>query len=202
MSLTLLASTVVALSSLGAGEYLEPIGRDAILITPAPYPAGRTDSVHRLENGRLWHSRYPIGSRTPIPEQIYADRGAAWYGAPPAAEDEVIFVRNNTQVIALRPWSPLQEDGFDGWEIARNRWLREQGYVLTVRTHVNPRYQHAERSMYPSPRATIELHDELPRRPYLQRVDATPRPVSSQPVTRISTPDWARHPAVEVADAD
>ncbi len=202
MSFTLLASAVVALSSGSGVNYLEPVGRDAILAEPAPYPAGRTDTIDRPENGRLWHSRYPIGSRTPIPERIYADEGAAYYGAPPEAEDELVFMRHNTQVIAIRPWSPHYEDGFKRWTLARNRWLREQGYVLSVRTHVNPRYQHAERTMYPSPRATIRLHDELPRRPYLQRVDATPRPVSSKPITRISTPVPATRPVIKVVDAD
>ena len=133
------------------------------LLNPAPYPTNRTDDPARLELGRLWVSRHPVGNRTPLSEDTRVlNGGPANYGAPPEAIDTVIYVksaRRGIPVIAISPWQNLDANLTD--EIRRDnpwlgsalrgrtllkelkqsqrRWLDEQGYILHVRTHVNPR---------------------------------------------------------------
>lgn len=161
-----LVAAMIVTAALGADPY--EIGRgDArsdLLATPAPYPAGRTDSVDRLENGRLWVSRYPIGSRTPIRERVYASPGAASYGAAPRENHAYAYTRVGHQVIAFDPYATYAEDGFQHFRAAKNQWLRENGYVLKVRTHVNARYlqqgEDTRRAEGVQPRATIRINRE------------------------------------------
>ncbi len=152
----------------------------AQLLNPAPYPNARTDGPARVENGRLWHSRSPVGNRTPIRElPRVANGGPAAFGAPPELLDEVIFVQTsipNVGVIAISPWDDLdtrtiesirrddprlgrrdRPTDFRGEPLlyegetrrrsgiilrelkaAQRLWLKENGYILKVRTHVNP----------------------------------------------------------------
>lgn len=140
----------------------DPRPGDALL-TPAPWPDNRTDSPDRVQNGRLWHPRVQVGTRSPLAELPRGEPGAASFGAPPEANDEVIFVRSSLRlpIVAISPFTDLDERTTD--EIERNvpmigrtqtrfrspqilhelreaqhQWLREQGYILRVRTHVNP----------------------------------------------------------------
>lgn len=128
--------------------------RDRLLATPAPYPAGRVDSPDRPQLGRVWTN----GSRF--------SSGASRYGADARDHHRVIYVRRDHQVIAIDPWRPVtgpSRIGFDDLERARNLWLREQGYVLHVRTHVNERLSQGPQlvsSDLPHPRATIRRHIE------------------------------------------
>lgn len=116
------------------------LGRDNLLATPAPYPPDRTDDVRRTQNSRLWVSRSPVGSRTPIEQRTWSEPGLASYGASPSQADRVVFVRVDQTSIAIDPWSKIEGGGdLADMEHARNVWLREQGYVLKVRTHVNER---------------------------------------------------------------
>lgn len=192
MNATLLAP-VLALC-LQASYFGPQTARDELLVTPAPYPANRVDSPARAENGRLWMSRTPVGNRTPIREQVFGDHGPAAYGAPWHEADRLIFVRIGHTPIAISPWRNYSKPGFERFERARQQWLREHGYIESVRTHVNPRFRHLhtgeepERMMYPTPRATIHIDDELPRRPSRMRVEG---PVSGEPITRISRPHAA-----------
>jgi len=187
---------LAALATLSACTFADPgalspfSAREKLLTAPAPYPANRVDSPHRLENGRLWHARWPVGTRTPIPEQVYDDPGAAHYGAPVSAQHEVVYVRVNHTPIAISAWDRIDEMGLKRFERARNLWLEEQGWILNVRTHVNPRYHrdpYAAKAT-PKPRATIRLHGDEPRFPRRMRVDA---PVTKRG-ERIWKPDIAR----------
>lgn len=199
MSATILAAALSA-CMLGSGNpetpYItyrdNPQARDKILLTPRPYPANRPVGVDRSAGGKLWHARYPVGSRTPIPEQVYPGPGPASYGAPAEMADRVIFVDVNHVPIAINPWRTYGQDGFKEFRLARNYWLRENGYVQKVRTHVNPRYHQQSEGMYshglPTPRATIRLHDEPLRRPSEMRVMT---PVSGAPIERVSRPHAA-----------
>lgn len=146
-------------------------GRDALLVDPAPYPYNTVDSPDRLENGRLWIASSPVSSRTPVPETRFGTPSAAWYGAAPNANYEVAYMRVGTQAIAIDPFARIYADGFKDYRQARNLWLREQGYVLSVRTHVNPRYHvmsetrayqevNATTNDLPAPRATIRLKSD------------------------------------------
>ncbi|MBL8747484.1 MAG: hypothetical protein JNK58_14155 [Phycisphaerae bacterium] len=136
--------------------------RTGLLITPAPFPSNRVDSPDRIENGRIWAARSPIGNRTPIRELTRGLPGAASLGAHPDALDEIVWVQPEeiTTPIAISPWQQVdahtlrqiqRQEPFlgrtvDSPESARllgelrrgqHQWLREQGYILTVRTHVN-----------------------------------------------------------------
>ncbi len=159
--------------------------RDALLATPAPWPSGRPVSVRRPEIGRHWSERTPVGSRTPLSEITRGEPGAASYGAPAREIGQPIYARVNHAIIAIDPWSSIEGRGaLETLELARNEWLREQGYILRVRSHSNPR-PHFSGSGQPAPRATIELHDEPgPRRSRL-RVSAE---APGGEVTRVSLP--------------
>lgn len=156
--------TAAALLSAATSVVNTDSGRDRVLIEPRPWPSNRVDSPDRAENGRLWHSRFPVGTRTPLAEQPYARRNAARYGAPAELNDDVIYARVRHLTIAVNPWDPFTQTGFDDLRTAQNIWLREQGWVLKVRTHVNPLYQ-ADRARASvasdiTPRATIRLHPD------------------------------------------
>jgi len=131
------------------------------LLNPAPYPSNRADDPIRAEIGRLWETRVPVGNRTPLREITRVQPGPGSFGAPADALDDVIFVKSSERgvpVIAISPWTRLTEDNVDriredlpflgsdlrGRKIladlrhAQRQWLKEQGYVAHVRTHVSP----------------------------------------------------------------
>ncbi len=152
-------------TALGQGVLPDSIGADRTrnaggsgLVTAAPYPTNRVDSVRRPQNGRLWVPRTPIGTRTPIRESVYGFPGPGAYGAPVDAIDDTIYVqtREPLPLVAVSPWVNLDQDNIR--QIKRDRpWLRrpdsvlrdlreaqvrhltEEGYIQKVRTHVNPR---------------------------------------------------------------
>jgi len=173
---TLLATLFVAGASAAPHDPISNYtGRDQYLVGPIPYPAYHTDSPDRIENGRLWSSRYPVGSRTPIREQHNGRIGAAAFGAPAAYNDQLLLVPVDQVAIAISPWQTFNKTGFEQYQRAQNIWLREQGWVLKVRTHVNPRYQYDRElaSTQVNPRATIRLHrdESAPTFPSRMRVD-------------------------------
>lgn len=137
--------------------------RSGLLITPAPFPANRIDDPDRLENGRVWVTRGPVGSRTPIRESVYGRPGASSFGAGQEEIGLVIFVQPSElrSVVGISPFQQIDENTLAQIQrqepnlgktsdsprsarllaelrAAQHQWLEEQGYVLTVRTHVNP----------------------------------------------------------------
>jgi hypothetical protein len=199
---TLLATLLIAGTTAAPHDPISNYtGRDRYLVGPAPYPAYHTDSPDRIENGRLWHSRYPIGSRTPIREQLNGRIGAAAFGAPEAYNDQLLLVPVDQVAIAISPWQTYNKTGFDQYQRAQNIWLREQGWVLKVRTHVNPRYQYDRElaSTQVKPRATIRLHrdESAPTFPSRMRVDSRngriwrPFTATKTGLTRVIEPDSA-----------
>ncbi|MEM8836373.1 MAG: hypothetical protein AAGD00_11215 [Planctomycetota bacterium] len=153
-----------------------PLGdpRNEPILNAAPFPVNRIDDVSRLENGRVWTSRLPIGGRTEVDELTLGGfPGPAGFGAPESELGRVIFVRlsyDNLPVVAISPYQRLDDEIVDilardfpfvrtpgrralqfvrtedrSAEIleelraAKNLWLDEQGYIKTVRTHVNGR---------------------------------------------------------------
>lgn len=164
-------------------------GRDALLVTPAPFPPERTDDASRAERSRVWVERVPVGSRTPLYERTLGAPGPASYGAPPNA-GEPVLVRIGHTPIAIDPFTRIEGEGsLERLERARNMWLAEQGYVLHVRTHVNgaarpeakqskAASKEAAPAELPKPRATIRLESDEPHtRPARLRVDVCPRVV-------------------------
>lgn len=176
---TLLATLLVAGAAAAPNNPISNYtGRDQYIVGPRPYPAYHTDSPDRLENGRLWHSRHPVGSRTPIREQRYGRIGPAAFGAPAQLNYQLLLVPVDQVAIAISPWQTFNKNGFDQYRRAQNLWLREQGWVLKVRTHVNARYQYDRElaSTQIKPRATIRIHrdESAPTFPSRMRVDNSP----------------------------
>jgi hypothetical protein len=166
-------------------------------VTPAPHKANTVDSPFRLENGRVWTGR-AIGAH-----QTVHSPGAAAYGASPWDEDLLIDVRVNHTTVVISPWNEINNGGLDYLERARNLWLRENGYVLGVRTFVNPLYQQEDEATAsavsnPAPSATIR-RNRIPAGPSKMQVH---RPISGQPIARISKPgDVTITPGSEIANA-
>lgn len=136
--------------------------RAGLLITPAPYPSNRTDDPSRQQNGRMWITRAPVGNRTPLIESTRGGPGPASFGAGPESLDDLIFVQPSElrSVVALSPWQNVDANTLaqiqrlepnlgktvDSPESARlltelrsaqHQWLREEGYILRVRTHTS-----------------------------------------------------------------
>lgn len=149
--------------------------REGLLITPAPFPNNRIDSPDRIENGRVWAARVPVGNRTPIRELTRGLPGAASLGADIDTLDQIVWVQPEeiTTPIAISPWQRVDEftlkqiqrqERFIGRTVdspesarlltelrqAQHQWLKEQGYILRVRTHVNAQStRHADRGGEP-----------------------------------------------------
>jgi hypothetical protein len=173
-------------------------GYNDLLLTPAPHKGNTVDSPRRAENNRLWTGR-AIGDH----QTIHAP-GAASYGAPASEEGALIYVRVNHTAVAISPWEKINNGGLQYLEQARNLWLKENGYVLNVRTFVNPRFLQDDESTASAasnaaPSATIRRH-AIPAGPSKMQVM---RPVTGQPVALISKPGKATvAPATEIAKAD
>jgi hypothetical protein len=188
----LAAALVLGSAAALAGPSLttsERTSRDEILAFPPPYPFNRVDSPDRVQNGRLWVSTHPIG-----PERIGPPSsnppGPASVGAPREWDDVVIYVDVAHVPVAISPWETYPDAGFERYRRARNLWLREQGYVQRVRTHVNARYLHEGETRVedsPRPRATIRVHPES-RGP--RKMEAA-LPGAGGAITRISKPHGA-----------
>lgn len=141
-----IAAVVLTSAALGGQPYeiggINP--REALLVTPRPYPAYRVDSPDRLENGRIWYPRTFTNDRSPVREERYGSNTAADYGAHPHLNQRIIYTHVEHQVIAISPWAKYgidhEADSTPHYRRAANRWLRENGYTLKVRTHVNSRY--------------------------------------------------------------
>ena len=211
-------SAVVAASLAGGSDTrtldlsIETIERDRLLYTPAPYPTGRVDDTRREQNGRVWHSRTPVGSRTPIGERTYGHPGAAAYGASPEHADLLLEVRADVDPVLISPWQQITDvdehalrryrpwikeneraDAIRDMKRAQHLWLKEQGYIGKVRTHVN-----ANADAAPGVQTKIEPRGVLKLR------ERTPVPTNvslptNDDITRISLPGRTP-PAVEVAE--
>lgn len=190
---------ISASSALAAPNYTgHQSGYNDLLVTPAPHLGNTVDRPDRAGNGRVWVGR-GIGDRDTV-----RSPGAAAYGAHPYDEDALITVRVNHVAVAISPWNKLDKSGFEDLEHARNVWLRANGYVMNVRTFVNPRYAgdgeaEATEASLPTPKATIRRHT-MPQGPDKMQVH---RPVSGQPIARISKPgDVNALPTTEIVEAD
>lgn len=182
-----------AAPALAGGKIPDYIGADYTrntggsgLVTAAPYPSNRVDDVRRIQNGRLWIPRTPIGTRTPIRESVYGFPGPGAFGAPVEAINDTIYVqtREPLPLVTVSPWVNLDQDNIR--QIRRDRpWLRrpqsvltdlrqaqvehltEQGYLQKVRTHVNPtsvgRFLAMERGEPVADSAVVNAKDIKPR---------------------------------------
>lgn len=133
------------------------------LLSPAPWPDNRTDDPRREQNGRLWYPRVKVGTRSPLAELPLGTPGAASFGAPPEGNDQLIFVRSSLRlpIVAISPFVDVDARTTDEIERevpligrvptklrsaqilrelkeAQLQWLKEEGYILSVRTHANP----------------------------------------------------------------
>lgn len=145
------------------------------VVDPIPYPANRTDDPRRVQNGRLWVPRSPVGTRTPINEQALGVPGAASYGAAPEEIDRAIRVqqRYNLPVEIISPWQAYNGNAFQGLREGQQQWLREQGYILRVRTHVNPATLRTDGTVHRSaadikPHGVIRIRERLNEMPKVE----------------------------------
>lgn len=185
------------------------------LLNAIPWPTNRTDSPFRVQNGRLWVTSGNIGSRTVVGQLPYGFPGPAGYGAPTSDLSDLIFVRSATGLptVAISPWTDINSDTLEQiddevpflWrtlsltstrnseirqelESAQLAWLDQQGYVKTVRQHVNIRararaIENAAGGGRPEPSAIIRVHPPKPLEAQRPERDAD-RP---DPIVRIST---------------
>jgi hypothetical protein len=170
--------------------------RDGLLITPAPYPSNRTDDVAREQNGRLWITRGPVGNRSPLSEATRGGPGPASFGAGPESLDELLFVQPSDlrSVVAISPWqdidartlkqiqriepnlgktvdSPESERLLNELRAAQHQWLREEGYILRVRTHTSGSAVRTADASSPQP-----AKDEIKPRAVIRVVPQAPAP--------------------------
>lgn len=125
------------------------------LLNLQPYPARRVSSPDRPELGRVWVSRTP-GEK--IAESVFPGPGPQALGADADLSNLLIYARTTYPLpdVAISPWQKIDDRTFDDirrlrpWisnqrrgqivgelREAQQRWLRQNGYVRTVRTHVN-----------------------------------------------------------------
>lgn len=167
-----LGATLALCSGAEAGRY---VGDADLVLNARPYPANRVSGPEQTPAGRLWVPSYPVGTRTPIIEHVPFAEGPRSYGAPYEAWDETVYVRVNHTPIAISPWREYHEDGLQRLRQARHTWLRQHGYIQSVRTHVNPRYLYeADERSEAEPRAIIHIRERhrMPDGPV--QADATP----------------------------
>lgn len=158
MSLLLTAAVVassVALGDTDGGR--SDFSRDMLLVTRPPYPANRVTQGIRRDSGLLWYSTSPIGTRTPINSDTLVFPGPAYYGAPADASTDLVLIRTREPMplVAISPYTRFGQVDVDllkrqmPWirrtptierdiQRAQHLWLRENGLILGVRTHVNP----------------------------------------------------------------
>jgi hypothetical protein len=125
------------------------------LLNLRPYPARRVSSPARPEIGVQFVQRTP-GEK--IAESVLPGPGPQSFGAPVELADMLIFAQTRYPLptVALSPWQDITPDTFtdmrrtrpwlsfqDGPQIlddlknAQHQWLRQNGYIGVVRTHVN-----------------------------------------------------------------
>ena len=125
------------------------------LLNLRPYPARRVSSPNRPEIGRLFVQRTP-GEK--LAESVLPGLGPQSFGAPVEMADMLIFAQTQYPLpnVALSPWQDITPETFtdmrrtrpwlsfqDGPQIlddlknAQQLWLRQNGYVRVVRTHIN-----------------------------------------------------------------
>lgn len=186
----LAAITVVSAGGIGSSYHNQNLLEDRLLATAPPC---------ETTNGVIWHD-HPYARACE-----YGRLGASKYGAPEHLRDELVYVRVNHTVIAISPWEQFTEQGHQTLERARNQWLREQGLVGGVRTHINPaRYSRTDADDVASsdpqeikPRAIIHIRDRSPARTGPLRAQAAP----AKPFFRVLPPDNALAQAEEANPA-
>ena len=128
------------------------------ILYPRPYPYNRTDTTTFTNSGRLW---VPSTAQQKIFNELYPGDGPASYGAGLDQGDMAFFVRPDSEPwpdVLLSPWQNINEATIDEmirrqpWlkrspsrtqamitelRQAQNEFLRQQGLVTKVRTHVN-----------------------------------------------------------------
>jgi len=191
--------------------------REGRLVGAIPFPVNRTDDPNRVENGRLWVPRSPVGSRSITRELPFGFPGAAGVGAAPGENERVIFVRSGTGLpnIAISPFDTIDDSTFDlieeqipfiGSTLTRtelrrdeviaelragqNQWLRENGYIQKVRTHINPAVLYGEAQARAIDASTIEPRAIIRKRPAQDSYNVDAGPASGTPtrVIRIGAP--------------
>ncbi len=146
-----------------------------LLTTPAPEDTTRVYSPGVSPNsGRLWKGQdvHDLAQR----RQDTDNPGRAAYGASDANRDAMVHVRVGNVVVTISPWEKIADENLQNLERARQQWLKERGYVESVRSFANHNNQVAQESAHqasavrsttkhtapsqlPPPSATIRLRN-------------------------------------------
>lgn len=188
-AMSLLAAMTLVSVGVGSGYHQQNLVEERLLATAPPCVR---------PNGVIWHE-HPYARACD-----HGRLGADKYGAAEHLRDELVYVRVDHTVIAISPWEQFTEQGHQTLERARIQWLREQGLVGGVRTHVNPalhdRTRATDLAQTPAeeikPRAVIHIRERTPARTGPLRAQATPRPLF-----RVLPPDNALAQAEEANPA-
>lgn len=159
------------------------------------YPTNTVDSTRRTGfNGREWHNRPVIGGVDAWASDC-GNPGPEAYGAWGQCH-RLMYVRVGNEVIAMSPWTRVDQETLHRFEIDRDAWLRRHNYTGGVRTFTNDLYrpEHAglvgvDEASLPTPRATIFLPPDMPLRRPTPMVDAG---------MRISKPEYMAPRVAEV----
>lgn len=187
----LAAITCVSMGGTGPGYHHQNLVQERLLATAPPCATPNGVVWHEHANARACH---------------YGRLGPDKYGAPEHLRDELVYVRVDHTVIAISPWERFNEQGHQSLERARNQWLREQGLVGGVRTHINPAYHSrtqasdvaaSETTKDIEPRAIIHIRDRTPARTGPLRAQAQP----AKPFFRVLPPNNALAQAEETNPA-
>lgn len=143
------------------------------LASPMPYPANRVDSTRRPGfGGPTWNDQTFIGGV----DDWATNSNAAAYGAV-GHENQSVPVRVGPYTVSVNAWDQISPKGSDGRakeqpakirqhiEDARNQWLKENGYVGSVRTVTNPAaaLKPARHAIDLTPKAVIPAPDDQPK---------------------------------------
>lgn len=144
------------------------------------------DQARRV-SGLEWSSRAIQGGQDMPNRRLHRNPGPGYYGAA-EGDCSVIYVRVGFEVAAIDPWTRIDRGLAPAhFEQARQRWLKDNGYVGSARTFTNPATAAGEGQEVqgakglPQPRGVIQLRDGVRKQAPRFEVNA------EQPV-RIMTP--------------
>lgn len=152
----------------------------------------------RPVSGLEWTSRAIQGDQEMPNRRLSRNPGPAYYGA---AEDDcsVIYVRVGFETAAIDPWTRIgRGEAPAHFEQARQRWLKDRGYVGSVRTFTNPApaavegEEIQEAKGLPQPRGIIQIREGVKKKAPRFEVNAKPIRIMAPHTSRASVQAWAQ----------
>lgn len=213
--LAVVASAMAANAVGGAGMTRVEAMVPSVYLSQEPrYPQNRVIDYRQTNNGRYWVQAGEVGGAPLQLDFSRIDPGPSAYGAP-ADDDTVLIVRRDLgagigagALVEISPWQRVistrnaYNPRVQEVEDARNRWLRDHGFVGGVRTFVNESLQfEPPAEPRPQPVMSIERPTDIPKfrskmqvkRGAMESFEASLVAASVLPGSvRVSLPDVAR----------